>query len=795
MNYISVYSVVSTMQAQSPLTFLQETDMKQTVLEEKVMSKVRNSFPAKFFPGQRMKKVIAYNQDLAISGRRNLYTADSTQLVYHWTDKANGVVPQTGEWSAPKETNYSLGDHACRVDIGIGFPKYDQVPSHVNGYEASPLSWAKDYAFLLENTPAEIHPFETIVGEFHWEMNEVRKYYFGDHIHELGHKVRSLGAGGTSHGHTCLDLAIGLKKGWGGLLKDIDESLAMYQRLEQPVKTEYLSGLKIVCQAIIDYIRKYADTARKFAEEAETQEQKDLYSFVAEDCGYIAENPPATYHQAVQWIQFAIMTDRIVGHGNGYGRIDLYLNDFLVHDLENGTLTMQDAREYLAEMFLKVRGQHFTICGRLEDGSDATNLMSRVTLEAYDMVDDYNNMFLLWHKDMDQDLLAYACDVLSRHGSSVPTFCNYDLLVDCELRSGVPKKHAWTVAVGGCQWFCIPGREYCDQDVNAVVLLDPMWRAIDHGIEKTPSSFEDFYETFVEEFKKTTEALRQFKDAQYEVLDKIWPEMASSLHFHGPIERGIDITGHRGVDYQFTSANVLGIPNVVDSLYAIKKLVFEEKMYTLAEVRKATDENWEGNEIMRQRFLHQDKFGNDLEEVDAMMVRVTDMIADVMDHTFNNRGQQYRASLFQFQGHTMTDVLPATPDGRYRTEPLAHGCNPTAGRNTKGLLATANSMAKIHNWKFQGGTLQVEMQPRFFDGKENMAGYIQDMIIAFFKQGLFQVNLNIIDLEKLKDAIDHPENPDYQNIIIKVTGYTTRFICLAKPFQIEFCGRNNYGQM
>lgn len=178
-----------------------------------------------------------------------------------------------------------------------------------------------------------------------------------------------------------------------------------------------------------------------------------------------------------------------------------------------------------------------------------------------------------------------------------------------------------------------------------------------------------------------------------------------------------------------------------------------------------------------------------------LLVRITDMIADVLDHTYNNRGQQYRASLFQFQGHTAVDVLPATPDGRLAHEPLAHGCNPTAGRNTKGLMATANSLAKIKNYKFLGGTLQVELQPNFFDGKNNLADYVRDFTETFFSMNTFQINLNIIDLEKLKDAIDHPENPEYQNIIIKVTGYTTRFICLAKPFQIEFCGRNNYSAL
>ena len=137
------------------------------------------------------------------------------------------------------------------------------------------------------------------------------------------------------------------------ILKRIDESIALYTRVEEAEKTSYLTGLRIVCVAIIDYIKKYAAQAKAFAEKETDASHKKLYEDIANDCEYIAENPPKTFHQAVQWIHFAIMTDRIVGHGNGYGRLDLYLNDFYQNDLKNGIITRQDAREYLAEMFLK----------------------------------------------------------------------------------------------------------------------------------------------------------------------------------------------------------------------------------------------------------------------------------------------------------------------------------------------------------------------------------------------------------------------------------------------------------
>lgn len=768
------------------------SDFIQTTHQSK---EVKMQTKSKFRIRPRLEKLVKRSQKLAISGKRTLYTADELQMIYHWTDKCNGIVPQTGYWSYPPEQNMALGDHACRVSIGTEFPRLKEVPSIVEGYVANAESWGKDFAFLLDNSPAEIHPYEAIVGEFHWEMNEIRQYEFGEEVRELGRVARELGAGGTSHGHTCSDLSIGLTQGWGGILARIEKSLELYTRLDNKNKVIWLKGARYTCQAIIRFIRKHSERAAELADKETDPEQKALYEKIAKSCLNISTNPPSSYYEAVQWIQFAVMTDRIVGHGNAYGRLDQYLIDLYKQDISNGTLTREEAREYLAEMFLKLRGQYFSLGGRKQDLSDATNEMSWVVMETYDMIDDYNNLGVMWHPDMDPDFYAYVCDVLTRHGAGIPSLVNYDLIKDAELRSGVPEEYAWNVSYSGCQWFCIPGREYCDQDVNAVVLLDPLWRAIDKGIENGFETFEQLYDCVIDELKRTCEALRIFKDKQYEVLPKVWPEIVTSLNCHGPVERGLDMTDARGVDVQFTSTNILGIPNVVDSLYAIKKLVFEKKLYTLKEVREATSENWKNREIMRQRFLNQDKYGNDIDEVDALYCRLLDSIADIMDNMRNNRGQEYRASLFQFQGHTCTNKLPATPDGRLAEEPLAHGCNPTAGRNTKGLLATANSLAKAANYKFQGGSLQVELQPKFFDGKEDIWKYVRDFSETFFKKGGFQVNLNIMDLKKLREAIDHPEKPEYQNIIVKITGYTTRFISLDKSFQKEFVGRNNYESM
>ena len=756
------------------------------------MSKVMLDFIPKFEQSEAIAHLAARNRALALGGKRKLYCGYESakeNAVFGWAG-----IDHTPE---PGEKPITCGDHACWIDIGE-FPHKDELPSRKDGYQMNGESWGRDYAFMLDHTPANIFLHERIVGEIYWEMHMLRRYSWrdtGEEVYEKGRAAREAGCGGLGSAHTCPDLFIGLEQGYGRILERVRESMALYERLDNPKKVQYLRGLEAINESCIRYIERYAALAEKLAAEAIDPGEKSRFEKIAACCNHIATQPPRTYYEAVQWIQFAVLFDRSVGHGNGYGRIDLYLKEYYERDIANGTLNRTDAREYIAEMYMKLRGHFFCMGGRDAEGKDATNGVSWAALEAYDLVGDYNNLGVMWHPDMDEEYYAYACDVLARHGESIPVLANYDLMYEAELRSGIPHEHAWTVAYSGCQWFCIPGREWCEQDCNSYVSISPMNRALERATVDDVQDFETLYEYFRQEAAVTARAFRDLKRAFDEYQGDLWPEMFTSLLSHGPIERGLDMVAPRGVDYQQTSVNVLGIPNVADSLYAIKKQVFEKKRYTLQEVVAAVKANWADNEPMRLRFLNEEKYGNDSDEVDALYSRVCETICDELERLHNQKGQPFRPSLFHFQGHIYPTVLGATPDGRLATDYLAHGVNPTVGMNTRGLIPTANSLSTVKANKFQGSPLQIDLQPRFFDGKEEIWKYIRDFSVAYFKNGGMQINLHIMDLEKLKDAIEHPDKPEYQNIIVRVTGYAARFVAIGKPYQREFVARMNYDAM
>jgi len=751
---------------------------------------------SKFTQNKRIEKLAERSHSLSKDGKRNVYADNEDFLIYHFSGESPAFSPATGEFAVGDDIRINIGDHNCRVDVGGAFPALDKMPSKIEGLEYTAASWAKDYAFFLDNSPAEVYENETIVGEFHWQLDEARTYKFPDEVYQLGVALRNLGGGGISLAHTCPDLSIGLTLGWAGLLKKVEDNIEKWARYGNKERVEYLQASKVVVEAIIRFVKKHADVALEKMNAETDKEQKALYKKVANNCDAISKSAPKTFEQAVQWIQLFQVVERINGHGNGYGRLDQLLIDFYDKDMQSGILTDDNARNILAELFFKYGGNYFSCAGKLKDGKDATNKVSWLMMEAYDMIGGYNHIGLMWHEGIDKEFYKYGCDILSRHGCGVPTLVSYDVMKDSETYSGYPEEDAWNVSYSGCQWYCAVGNEYSDHDLNCIVLTVPMERAIDLAIEQGVEDFDTLFELYSQELNKTSDALVAFKNKVYEWLPKFWPEMVTSLCMHGPIEKGRDVTDAGSVNSAYTSVNILGVPNVVDSLFALKKVVFDKKKYTLKQVRDAVANDWQDNEIMRQILLNENKFGNDIDDVDEMYVRVADNISEILESKRNNKGFNFRASMFQYMGHTYAGkALGATPDGRKADEPYAHGCNPMHGRNINGITATANSLLKVDFRRYQGGSLQIELQPKFFDGKDNIGEFIENFSIAYMRKGGVQINLNVIDLEALKDAIVHPEKPEYQDIVVKVTGYSAHFVVMDKEFQEEFVARVNYDRL
>lgn len=747
----------------------------------------------KFEKSLRIEKLHQRNKMLAQNHKRDIYVDNPEFLVYHWSGKAAAFSPATGETSADVNERINLGDHNCRIDTGEPYPYVKEMPSKVSGFSYDPINFATDYAFFLDHSPVVIHPGELIVGEFYWQLDEARYFKYPQENRDLGFKARHLGAGGMSLAHTCPDLSIGLQLGWKGLLNKIRTYKEQYKVFGNQKSYDYLCAAEIVCESIIRYVKRYAEEASRLYELETDAEQKELYKKIAYNCSELVDKAPQTFVQGLQWINFFQVAERIIGHGNGYGRLDRMLIDLYRKDVQRGELTHELAREYVAELYLKYGGNYFSYGGRNENLEDATNELSWIGVEAYDMLGGYNQLGVMWHSDIDKDFWTYACDVVGRHGCGAPTLVNYDVMRASELRSGYSEKDAWNLSYSGCQWYCSVGNDYCDQDTNSLVPIQPMFRAMEKAAADRITDWDDFMKCFSKELDDTITSLVDFKNNTYEWQPKVWPEIVTSFCMHGTIESGRDVTDVRAVVNNYTSVNVLGMPNLCDSLFAVRELVFRQKKYVMDEVLDALKQDWDGKEVMRQEFLNQPKFGNDIDEIDLFTVEICTLIREKLEDRHNIKGFHFRPSLFQFMGHTYAGpMLGATPDGRKAAEPLAHGMNPMHGRNKLGIIPTVRSFTKLNYAEYQGGSFQIELHPSFFPSDQPRSTFVEAFANHFFEKGGVQINLNVVDLDTLVDAMHHPEKDEYKDIVVKVTGYSAHFVFMDRQFQEEFIKRVNY---
>jgi len=743
----------------------------------------------KLMPSERMKKLMERRDKLTREGRRELYSVSVKHMIHQWSE--GSFSPATGV-DVPENQRVKLGDHICSVTVDYPFPG-GKAPSSEEGICWHPENITDDYVYLLDHSPAEVYPFELIVGEFHWNLEEVRKLRYPEQIDPLGHKAVQLGAGGCSFSHTLPDLDIGLTLGWKGILKKIQKYREKFEKVGEEKKVGYLKSAEKTCLAIERYIKRHAGKARSLAEKEAKEALKKNYLTMARVCENIWENPPSNFHEAVQWIWFFMIVDRMWCHGNGYGRLDQFLYPFYKKDRKEGRLTREEARDLIAELFVKYGGNYFTLGGRDKNLKDATNELSWVCLEAFDMVGGYNCFGVLWHKDMDKEFFSYACDIVTRYGYGTPALLNHDVMRESEIYSGYKEEDAWNVSYCGCQWYCVAGKEYSDHDMNCIVPIECLKNALKIAFKKNIQSFDEMWQLYSKEVDKALKALVDLKNAQYQLQPLIWPEVVTSFLSYGCIENGRDITDC-GVPYNFTSFNVLGFPNVVDSLYAMKKLIFEQKKVSLSQLKKALEVNYEGYEDVRQMLLNTSKFGNDEDEIDGLARMVVDQLKNTGEKYKNCKGFHLRPSLFHFEGHAVAGPeIGPTPDGRKKEEPLAQGANPMHGRNQKGVTATARSLAKLGFEQLQGGPFQLELDPSLFRGQENPSKLVEAITTSYFEMGGVHIFFNIVSVQTLKEAMEKPE--EYGHLMVRVTGYSTHFVHLDRRLQKEIIARTRHKEM
>jgi formate C-acetyltransferase/benzylsuccinate synthase len=462
--------------------------------------------------------------------------------------------------------------------------------------------------------------------------------------------------------------------------------------------------------------------------------------------------------------------------------------------------------EALGGFFSRVRRLHFegngalpiwTIGGVNKDGSDACNELTDTILQAARSVRcNQPTISILYHKDMRESSLEEAIKTV-RAGLGYPSFTNLEWVISSLKGQGMPTEAARNAGVVGCVSVCpVDSCNTTKRLALEIVAAKSMELALNEGkcittgkqlgpVEKPASEFRSYSDIFkaVEkqfEFSVRTAVNVRNLSRHYEKLYRPNP-LASAFH-RTPLEKGIDAVNYEDYPNNYWM-NVIGAINVVNSLAAMKKLVFEDKKYTISDFVNAMKTNWEGKEDFRQEVINKvPKYGNDDDYVDDIAYEVIRMFSDVAKSTYDINGG-YWSILAQSVSQYIASAkwTGALPDGKLFGFPLADGgISPDHGTDKNGVFAVMRSGSKVDHRRTKGLLLNQWIAPEMLDGEEGVE-WMKALMEMWCSNGLSQVQFNVVDPKVLRAAQVNPEK--YPHLTVRVSGYTANWVKLTKDLQ------------
>ena len=594
-------------------------------------------------------------------------------------------------------------------------------------------------------------------------------------------------------------------------------------------KKAFLKAVCICCDATKIYAERFSKLANEMAIKETNKDRKEELQKISEVCKQVPWNGPRNFHEAVQMVWF----NQVLGylsHGIGaifaLGRPDQYLYPFYLKDKEKG-MPDQYFLDLIEDLLIKTSynllplpsyakataselgGDNVGICvgGLDKDGNDATNELSYLFMDAIKDLKNMTNSFSIRTSSKSSrkwfDKIVEVCTT-----TSGPAIYNDDVIIEALKKTGLTLEDARDYGVIGCVEPSGQGNTHSCTSGNDIDLYGILEQVFTNGMIRSwgkrsglktgnPSDFKtfnEFYNAFLEQLKFWIDFIVKWVDIKDYVYAKYYPNPFVSCTMSGCIEHAADIT-QGGAKYNMSSISGRAFGTTVDSLYVIKTAVYEKNVISMEKLCKMLAKNFKGKEteIIRQKFENKfPKYGNDIEDVDTLAVKLTEHFCKMVSqnrciHT-NENGGIYRPGFFSY-GMNVSDgfFLGASPDGRLAGTPVSNSMSPSNNSERNGLTAVLNSVSKIDFTNVSNGySINVRIPTSLFNNKENSQKLAQ-IIRSYFQQGGSHIQFNIIDHHVLLDAQKHPEN--YKDLVVRVTGYAAYFIDLGKYVQDDIIAR------
>jgi len=629
-------------------------------------------------------------------------------------------------------------------------------------------------------------------------------------------------------GHTVLDGKI-YHKGMLEFKAEIEEQLAsldFIEDLEAYSKREELKAMSVSIDAVLILASRYADKVHVLAEKQTDPVRKAELKTVEHVCRRVPAHAPSNLWEALQYywfIHLGVITELNPWDAFNPGRLDQHLYPFYKKGLDEGTFTLDSAKELLECFWVKFNNQpappkvgvtaaesstytdfaNINTGGMKPDGSDGVNELTHLILDVIDemqLVQPSSNIQL--SKKNPDEFLKHACRVI-RHGRGQPSIFNADTIVDELLRQGKSIEDARCGGTSGCVETGAFGKEsyILTGYFNLTKVLEiTLWNGVDPrsgkkiGVETgDPRSFTSFAQ-LQDAFKRQ---LRHFIDIKLRgnnIIEQLYatymPVPFLSVLIDDCVKKGKDFNCG-GARYNTNYIQGVGIGTITDSLTAIQHHVFEKKSITMGDLLKSLSTDFNGIEPTRLLLVNKTpKYGNDEDCADGLMRWVFDAFYDVVNGRKNTKGGVYRINLLPTTCHVyFGSVTGATPDGRKAWTPLSEGISPVQGADRHGPTAVLKSAAKMDHVRTGGTLLNQKFSPQLLEGEKGIDN-LAHLVRSYFTLGGHHIQFNVVDAQTLRDAQAHPEQ--HRDLIVRVAGYSDYFCDLGKSLQDEIIARTEH---
>ena len=746
--------------------------------------------------------------------------------------------------------------------------------------------WLEDELDTVETRSAD--PFY-IAEETKQELREVHKYWKGKTSSELAtsymapeairaieHNIFTPGNyfyNGV--GHVTVKYEEVLAIGYKGI---IDKAQAELDRCQvgdgnYVKKSHFLKAVILSCQAVIEYAERYAELASQMAAECTDPVRKQELLQISQNCSRVPANGATSFYEACQsfWFVQQLLQVESSGHSISPGRFDQYMYPYYKADLDKGIITRESAQELLDCIWVKLNDlnkvrdaasaegfagyslfQNLIVGGQDKDGNDVTNDLSVMCILASMHVHlPMPSLSIRVWNGSPHELLIKAAE-LTRTGIGLPAYYNDEVIIPALLNRGLTLADAREYNIIGCVEPQKAGKTDGWHDAAFFNMCRPLELVFSNGMDKGElvgiqtgdvtkmTTFEEFYDAYKKQMEYCISLLVNADNAIDVAHAERVPLPFESCMVDDCISRGLSVQ-EGGAIYNFTGPQGFGIANMADSLYAIRKLVYEDKKVSMEEYKEALAWNYDKGldeqsvkdisemilkgmqdsgmnvtedtakavltTVMRlkpteeqlRRFteIHHmidevPKYGNAIDDVDYFARDVAYTYTRPMQKYHNPRGGQYQAGLYPVSANVpLGGQTGATPDGRYAHTPVADGVSPSAGKDVKGPTAAATSVSRLDHFIVSNGTLfNQKFHPSALAGREGLEKFVS-LIQTFFDQKGMHMQFNVVDRETLLDAQKHPEK--YSHLVVRVAGYSALFTTLSRSLQDDIIRRTEQG--